>query len=100
MLLFITVHPFDMKIAAQRNRWPELMLCSGSNLVVSVGVDGFGNDLLSARWAVSSSTSWDYGRSEHPDLEPNLVDSQLRARSTLPTLAKIPFRFCSAVSGV
>src|SRR4029077_5058637 len=46
-----------------------------------------------------SSTSWDYDRAEHPDLEPSLVDSQLPAR-TLPTLAKIPFRFCSAVPDV
>src|SRR3982074_2765475 len=81
LLLFMTDHRFDMELAAQRNRWPELMLCLGSNLVVSVGVDGFGDDLLSARWPVSSTTSRDFGRSEHPDLEPNLVDSTLPART-------------------
>jgi hypothetical protein len=34
--------------------------------VISYSVVGFGDDLLSARWAVSSTTSGDYGRSEHP----------------------------------
>jgi len=34
--------------------------------VISYSVVDFGDDLLSARWAVSSTTSGDCGRSEHP----------------------------------
>jgi hypothetical protein len=34
--------------------------------VISYSVDGFGDELLSARWAISSATSGGYGRSEHP----------------------------------
>jgi len=34
--------------------------------VINYSINGFCDDLLSPRWAVSSTTFGDYGRSEHP----------------------------------
>jgi len=67
LLLFINCSSLDITIAAQPNRWPESDVVARAPIfVISYSVDGFGDELLSARWAISSTTSGDYGRSEHP----------------------------------